>query len=159
MMHRNKHKHAPLLADVDLAQEGGTKRGGSTWRSVARGATIGLAIAGGYTLIAILIYSARGAAPYTRNGVTVVGVVLFYAIAGIAAGATVGGLREVARGSTLAAYVVGLLAAIPVGFGATLLLDPIGRWDDSDWFTAGVGTLVCGLYGTWYFRKNPVRKF
>lgn len=82
----------------------------------------GIAYAGAYTLIAIVLY-VMSPPPHSPS---LEGVILSYFAGGVAAGSIVGLLRPLLRGWPGAAFV-GLVAAFPVVYGFGLLLEQSGE--------------------------------
>ena len=80
-----------------------------------------------------LLYAFRGGDSFESRGVRIDDLILFYLVAGSTCGAIVGGLRRW-RSSILGAWVVGVIAMLPVAFGAEVLVqgNP-GEWEAKRW--------------------------
>ncbi len=92
----------------------------------------GFAVALVYCAWVAIIYATSGAAPFTRQGVSFGRVVVAYLAIGIASGAAVGVLRPFAS-TRLGAYMVGLVAGVPVAVGIAVCVRGAPRnWDRAD---------------------------
>jgi hypothetical protein len=98
--------------------------------------------------VAVLFFVA-GAGRFEANGVALAGAILFYLLGGGAAGAVAGLFREVPKGP-LAKLVVAFLVALPVSFGAILVLEA-GDFSSVRVPSVLLGTLLFGLMGAGVF--------
>lgn len=98
------------------------RRSAPRWRDVRRGAGLGLGFAMGLIAIAAFLYALAGGAPRTMHQPTLGAAALFYVAGSVSAGGIAGALIRGARRAAWLAYVVAVVAAIPVSFGAAVLM-------------------------------------
>lgn len=101
--------------------------------NIFSGTIAGLGIGIVYCVWIGLLYAFRGAGSFEIRGLRIEHLLLFYLVTGSICGAIVGGLRRW-RSSILGARVVGVIAMLPVAFGAEILVqgNP-GEWEAKHW--------------------------
>jgi hypothetical protein len=125
-----------------------------TGENVKWGVSRGLAVAAIYTGWVLLVYALGGEQPFARLGVTVWEVIGTYIGVGVSSGAVIGLLRPLTY-DTFGAYVVGLLAGVPIGVGLTVCVKgPPAAWDDSVWTGVPVFCILIGLVVGYELRRN-----
>lgn len=116
---------------------------------VRRGVRGGLAFAALYSLWISGIYLLQGSRPFEELHVTFISAVVLYVVIGVVAGAIVGLLLPLTS-SRVGAYLVGVIAAVPVavGIGVGASGTP-NQWDYTDWgATAIMAIAACYVIGS-----------
>lgn len=129
-----------------------------TMKDVERGLRVGLLFALGFSVIAAIIHAAEGAAPFEQNGTSLSLVVALYGLGFGVAGLIVGAFHRLAAHHPPLAYFVGIIAATPISFATTAMIGHHGfAWDTDDWLTAVVASVIYGVLGVRFFRKDPIK--
>lgn len=105
-----------------------------------------------YSVFAAGVVLLKGGFDSAPEGITPIGLLLFYLFGGIAGGLIVGLFRPLLKkrsGST----AVGVLALIPASMGALrMIAGPVGRWGGAEWFgVIGTAALLGGYFGYSYW--------
>jgi hypothetical protein len=111
------------------------------------GVKLGLFFAFFYMIVAVALYLTSGPQRFHAHGVGLTEVVFLYLGGGVVAGAVVGILRRFIRGRA-SAMVVGVVATIPIVFGASFLISgPIAQWTADEWIALPISAVVLGAGG------------
>jgi hypothetical protein len=122
------------------------------------GAKYGLTFAIVIFLISILFYALSGGESFAKRGLSLGQVGAFYLLAGTLAGSIVGAARKYLR-SAVVRLAVGIVAAIPVSVGVSLMRSGSPTtWDDSTWVPTALTAIIFGIFGSMIFGSGFPRK-
>lgn len=125
--------------------------------NVAFGLTVGILMASGYSVIAILVYLVGGAEAFERNEVTFASVIAAYWVGAMGSGVLLGVLRP-SMGSRTSAMVAGPFIAAPAvaSLGVTISGMP-WHWQTETIATFVIVCLIFGVYGGFVFGPASAR--
>jgi hypothetical protein len=125
---------------------------------VGWGAKYGLTLALVIFLIALVFYALSGGESFAKRGLNLAQVALFYLVAGTLAGAIVGAARK-HLGSAVVRLVIGIVAAVPISVGVSLMRSGSPTtWDDSTWVPTALTAIIFGIFGSMVFGSRFPRK-
>lgn len=114
------------------------------------GVRLGLNIGAMYTALVLILYAFGGMARFARNQISLFALVSVYLLGGILAGFVLGVFRPALRERNTA-FVVAVLAALPVAYGLSVLLT--GTF--VDWGTTAFLSLLIAVLGVGVLWKSP----
>jgi hypothetical protein len=119
------------------------------------GIKLGSIIGVGYTALAVLIFALSGSSRFDKLGVSLGWLSLVYLAGGFAGGFVLGMFRS-ALEERDTAFVVSVIAAIPVSIGLTLLLTGhFSNWTMEEWTTSAFLSLLIAVIGMAVLWKEP----
>jgi hypothetical protein len=108
-----------------------------------------------YSAVAVLIYAFSGSGRFESAGVSVGALCLLYLLGGLAAGVVLGVFRS-ALEERNSAFVVAVLASLPISLGVTVLLTgKISNWSMREWTTTALMSLLLAAMGISLLWKGP----
>lgn len=121
-----------------------------TWRrDMVWGVLFGLAMAGYYSLIAIVIYTFAGSAPFEANNASLGEALAAYWVGGLLGGVIFGLIKPLAR-NAFGAVVVGIVVATPASVAVVLAVD--GK--DVIWEAVVIMAVIFGTAGGLAFSNS-----
>jgi hypothetical protein len=122
------------------------------------GAKLGLVIGVMYTALAVLLYAFTGSGRFDKVGIPVGVLCLLYLVGGLVAGLVLGVFRS-ALDNRASAFVVGILAAMPISFGITgALSHGFSQWTMDEWIMVLVMSMILSAMGVsilWEAPEDP----
>ena len=119
------------------------------------GVRLGLIIGSLYAVLALILYGTGGSARFEKLHTTVFSVIAVYLIGGLSAGIVLGIFRPALQ-QRYSAFVVSVIAAMPVAAGLTILAtDKFGDWTLREWSTTAFLSLFVAAVGVAVLWKDP----
>ena len=119
------------------------------------GSKLGLIIGGTYTALAVVVFAVSGSRRFDKLDVSLGWVCLVYLAGGFAGGFVLGVFRSALRERN-SAFVVSVIAAIPVSIGLTFLLTGhFSNWTMEEWTTSAFLSLLIAVLGMAVLWKEP----
>lgn len=104
-----------------------------------------------YSVLASTLFALHGGDRYRAVGLTLPVIIAVYFAGGITGGCLVGLLRPLTRWR-IGAAAVGVIAMIPVCWGAGILVHgPLSVWGEAEYFAWTITPVLIGAYGGWEF--------
>ncbi len=111
------------------------------------GLRVGLIIGGLYAGGVLLLFALGGSGRFERLNISLPVLVAVYLLGGLSAGIVLGVFRPALR-EKYSAFIVSVLAAMPISFGITMLVTGKARdWTIEEWSTAAFMSLFIAAVG------------
>lgn len=119
------------------------------------GIRVGLIIGCMYAALVVILYAIGGSARFDRINVPLSNLLVVYLLGGLTAGTVLGVFRPALR-DRYSAFVVGVIAAIPVSIGITILVTQKARnWTVAEWSTVAFMSLFVAAVGIAVLWQDP----
>ena len=127
-----------------------SRRGDILW-----GIRNGLLYGAGYSVVVVLLYAVDGPRRFDKIGVPLGPLIVFYLLGGLSAGIVLGVFRS-ALTRKYSAFIVSVLAAIPVAIGGTVLVTSNATdWTMREWSMSAIMSLIMAVIGMAVFWQDP----
>jgi hypothetical protein len=115
----------------------------------------GTLIGGLYSVFVTVLYGVDGPRRFDKIDVALPALIALYMLGGFSAGLVLGAFRSALR-QKHTAYVVSVLAAIPVALGTTVLVTSSARnWTMKEWSVSAFMSLFIAAVGMGAFWRDP----